>query len=149
MPLRKKPKPVKSTELQPSGDGILEGVHYDPFEPSTFGLEGFVPGFESLGGLCTLASGPNLLDGQVFRYHNPEDKCVRLAGELVVDQPLTAVTWSNTRKRGQISFIRKSSTVWLIDLDVQPKDLCEFKVFISTYGPAETKGKFTLTPTFL
>lgn len=150
MPRKKKEaKPVRSSDLQESGESILEGIHHDPFEPSIYVVEGLIPEFIDLGQIANLADGPAILKDGLWVLQNPETRPAKYTITLVLDVLLAQMQASNTKKREYLQAQSKDGRLWL-SFDLDPGDTKSFKLLVSTYGGAkEVTGQLIFEAKFL
>jgi hypothetical protein len=120
---RKKPEPVASSDLEPTGEGILQGIHLDPFEESRY----VYAGTEWL-----LEAGPDLADPDLgYVYTNDEPKAVDLTVTLDLANGYPTAVFMRTLSRGQSRFKVMMSGRRLHVCRVEPGETLGFKVLVT------------------
>lgn len=145
---RKKPErpaePTKSSDLQASGDSILKGIHFDPFEASVYAVDGQIVSHLNICEIATLASGPALLVDRVFTIEGQPDKTTRWSVVLDTDVVMARMTAASTTKRQYWAGVPKDGKI-LVTMGLEPGETRSFTVLIAAYNPAPKTIKGTLT----
>lgn len=153
MPRKKTDKPiepVKSSDIQASGDSILQGVHYDPFEPSVYKVEGQIISHLNACEIVSLTSGPALLEDRTFTIEGQPDKATRWALTLDTDVVMARLTAASTTKRQYWAGTHKDGKL-LVTMALEPGETRSFTVLIAAYspGPRVIKGTLIIEGKFL
>jgi len=143
-----KKKPTKSTDLQPFGEGILEGIHYEPFEDSVYEFKGLIPGFINLiHPLCAeLSSGPEVRVDNHLVLVNPEDKPIRAVIQMSFDTRFMSI---NLHSNKSVLPMKRDQNNWLAELEIPPRGSVKIKPIASCPGYPDVTGIITISRSFL
>ncbi len=147
MPRKKPEKPIeptKSSDLQESGDSILQGIHYDPFEASVYKVDGEIVSHLNICEILSLASGPALLADRIFTIEGQPDKATRWTLTLDTDVVMARMTVASTTKRQYWAGIPKDGKL-LVTMVLEPGETRSFTLLIAAYNPPPRTIKGTLT----